>query len=1360
MDATVTPRRPRPTRLRRLLGALALALAVLLALLFLLHATRALFLGPWLSKRLARELAQRSGAQIEIGSVGGNWWSDVELRDLRWTNAAPDAPIARLEVAFARAEFGLRALLGGGLDGLEALELHGVDFELRNVEGSGAAPATWTVPARLPRITLRDVSALIALGPARLELQGANLDLVDHDGAAQAGSLSAQHCSFRLEEGREDSSPIALEFRWAAPRLEVASLRLGEVERLRDAWLDLAHVARGDLAWAGELDALGGRLVHDASLEKGRLDVQVALRDVQLKHVLDYFWPARGMPAAILDGSGTFGMDLARPAEMTASYAGRLTDVRWAGRVVESMEGEATYGERTLAVARLDARSGRNRVSVRDLTLPLGVGGAETLRAARGNLDVELSNLPALLEGVADTGQVGRSVPAHDLQLVMRLDEQGMLFERGSLKTADGSLQVRPSRLIWGTPSLADTWMDIDLELDFGELASLGAILSPSRVWAGSLRGVLDVHGTWTSLVGHIEAQGSDVIAAGLALGEVRAKADIDTEQVRVAEFFSDGAFGKVDGSGTWELAQSNLRDVRLDVQGVDVAALLPASFSAGELTFKGRLSGALHDPRGEFEFQAEGLQGKFARGLLLERVSASGRLEDAQWVFDSFEAHSSGAQMLASGAVTHVDFGLPFDVRLDELTLRRDDLDLKLVGGASLRVEKDLFEARDVQLTGSAGDLHASVVLQSGDLHARVRGSNLDPLPLLAPLLPAGFELAGVSCNFEFERRAGVVGFLGVLSIEKLRLAAGLPGAQILLRGRLADGQAALEEFSIDAGEGRRLDITGSAPFDPGADEPLGPGAVALQGGVKLRALQELPWHLLGWALPLAGDLEADVNLSGSWDELGGSLLLDGFDLALVSPRSGAELFGPAGLHGRLQFGPDGVRLHELDFRAPGQAAITGHAELSAALQPARWEREGFESLLSAPLAARLKLEVSDLAVVSRFLPEVRRLGGVVAGEVGLAGSLGAPELSGSLSLSAGELRLAADLPPLHALEARIDLFGDHLEIAELRGDVGGGPIVSKARLDWGGERPVLDLQVEGEHVLIVQQPTLRLRSDVSLSVRGPLDELVATGSLGLRDGRYTRKIEFYAQQNQVRSAPPTEFSLFSIASGPLSTMRFNIDIRSLDSIVVRNNLLDGALRCDLRLGGTGRMPDLVGTVFVDPTLVRLPASVLETTAGTIVFDYDDPLVARLDVRMTTRVRGYDVALHLTGTSLEPELELTSSPPLTEEALLMLVLTGKPPESEWGAAGTNEAMQNVAVFIGKDLLQGWFGGTYEGESLLDRIEWRSGVDVTQTGGETSEVSIRLRGTRSGTGRAIWLRAEQDVYDRNNLGLRFVFRRK
>jgi hypothetical protein len=86
--------------------------------------------------------------------------------------------------------------------------------------------------------------------------------------------------------------------------------------------------------------------------------------------------------------------------------------------------------------------------------------------------------------------------------------------------------------------------------------------------------------------------------------------------------------------------------------------------------------------------------------------------------------------------------------------------------------------------------------------------------------------------------------------------------------------------------------------------------------------------------------------------------------------------------------------------------------------------------------------------------------------------------------------------------------------------------------------------------------------------------------------------------------------------------------------------------------------------------------------------------------------------------------------------------------------------MQNVAVFIGKDLLQGWFGGTYEGESLLDRIEWRSGVDVTQTGGETSEVSIRLRGTRSGTGRAIWLRAEQDVYDRNNLGLRFVFRRK
>ena len=122
-------------------------------------------------------------------------------------------------------------------------------------------------------------------------------------------------------------------------------------------------------------------------------------------------------------------------------------------------------------------------------------------------------------------------------------------------------------------------------------------------------------------------------------------------------------------------------------------------------------------------------------------------------------------------------------------------------------------------------------------------------------------------------------------------------------------------------------------------------------------------------------------------------------------------------------------------------------------------------------------------------------------------------------------------------------------------------------------------------------------------------------------------------------------------------------------------------------------------------------------------------------------------------------DFELSSSPPLGHEDLLLLVLTGKLPTSPWGEDSSQGAVENVAFFIGKDMLQGWFDSDSEGESWFDRIEWRSGVDVSQTGAKTTEFSFRVKGPQSGPGRTVLLRAEQDIYDHTNFGLRIVLRK-
>jgi hypothetical protein len=118
-----------------------------------------------------------------------------------------------------------------------------------------------------------------------------------------------------------------------------------------------------------------------------------------------------------------------------------------------------------------------------------------------------------------------------------------------------------------------------------------------------------------------------------------------------------------------------------------------------------------------------------------------------------------------------------------------------------------------------------------------------------------------------------------------------------------------------------------------------------------------------------------------------------------------------------------------------------------------------------------------------------------------------------------------------------------------------------------------------------------------------------------------------------------------------------------------------------------------------------------------------------------------------------------TSSPPLASEELAVLVLTGQLPESALTAQGSEAAVQTVAVYLGRDLLTRWLG--VEGESedpLSERIEFYRGADVSQTGIESTEFIFRLTPNPKGKRRILYLRAEQDIHEHVNFGLKVLFR--
>ena len=227
---------------------------------------------------------------------------------------------------------------------------------------------------------------------------------------------------------------------------------------------------------------------------------------------------------------------------------------------------------------------------------------------------------------------------------------------------------------------------------------------------------------------------------------------------------------------------------------------------------------------------------------------------------------------------------------------------------------------------------------------------------------------------------------------------------------------------------------------------------------------------------------------------------------------------------------------------------------------------------------------------------------------------------------------------------------------------------------------------------------------------------------------------------------------------SGPLADLRFDLQIGSREPLAIRNNVVAGGLRPSLRVGGTGEVPLLEGRIYFDPTRVVLPAGTLTVEGGTLDFTSEDPFVPKLELRARAYLSGYQVQAEISGAYDRPEVVLSSQPVLPDDQLLVLFLTGRLPQSTVGDS-SGEAARAVAVYLAVDFLHRTFAndGPIDEDSLFARFEITSGIDPARTGVETYNLSFRTRGD-SGRGLAQYLTAEQDAYQRINIGYRFTVR--
>ena len=200
--------------------------------------------------------------------------------------------------------------------------------------------------------------------------------------------------------------------------------------------------------------------------------------------------------------------------------------------------------------------------------------------------------------------------------------------------------------------------------------------------------------------------------------------------------------------------------------------------------------------------------------------------------------------------------------------------------------------------------------------------------------------------------------------------------------------------------------------------------------------------------------------------------------------------------------------------------------------------------------------------------------------------------------------------------------------------------------------------LAVQGRRVSVRAIPALRLTVDADLVASGDPQDRRDPG----RGHAAARDVHEGRRAHRLRPALERSRPTGALAAREPWKERTALDVRivSAAALEVRNNLARLSGTVDLTARGTLADPILLGQVLLDEGGRVVFCDIrYEIESGAITFSNTTRIAPFVDLRARADIKGYDLVVSLVGTWPRVTANFTSDPPLTNDAILGLVLSG-----------------------------------------------------------------------------------------------------
>ncbi len=247
-----------------------------------------------------------------------------------------------------------------------------------------------------------------------------------------------------------------------------------------------------------------------------------------------------------------------------------------------------------------------------------------------------------------------------------------------------------------------------------------------------------------------------------------------------------------------------------------------------------------------------------------------------------------------------------------------------------------------------------------------------------------------------------------------------------------------------------------------------------------------------------------------------------------------------------------------------------------------------------------------------------------------------------------------------------------------QLQAIVNGGKLTGEGQIIWPQKEypKTFQFKIKGEKVLAFRNETISSRANLDLVLQGKILEKKKTsckisGKIEVVDVEIRQEMSLQQSGERVQFHPSVEIPGLEVL----------LDLIVLfPKITLANNLLQIESQGKLDVQGTLANPQIKGFINTQSGKLFLPQGLMDIRECWIRFKQEDPLIPYIQIKAETFVRDYRIFVTLTGRFGDLSLDFTSTPPLGQEDILMLLMTGATRQELQDSAG--EKLKETGSFI------------------------------------------------------------------------------